>query len=94
MHTTHLRISGHMYTPEFKAKVMSTLLFSLSATDISSRYGVPPVHVRRWIRELVVHLFDIYAPTAESASPPKSQMDKIALPLPGLRAFLPANSAK
>lgn len=62
MQTRDLSLRSPGYTPEFKAKVMTTLLCNLSATaDVTSRYGVPPVHVRRWIRELMIHLCDVYA---------------------------------
>lgn len=66
MQSRRLTLRRPGYTPEFKAKVMTTLLFSLSSTaDIGSRYGVPPAHVRRWIRELIVHLCDVYTHESE-----------------------------
>lgn len=89
MQTRYLPIRRPGYTPEFKAEVITTLLFNLSATaDISSRYGVPPVHVRRWIRELIVHLCDVYAHNGEDEAPKTSRADKGLLTLPGLYALL------
>ncbi len=89
MHTQYLPLRRPMYTPEFKAEVMTTLLFNLSATsDISSRYGVPPSHVRRWIRELVVHLCDVYAHDGAPEPPKQSHFDEALLTLPGLYALL------
>ena len=93
MQTSYLPIRRPGYTPEFKAEVMTTLLFNLSATaDISARYGVPPVHVRRWIRELIVHLCDVYANNGEDATPKPSRADRALLTLPGLYALLYTDS--
>lgn len=50
-----------LYSPEFKAEVVTALLFNIAITaDVSSRYGVPPSHVRRWLRQIIVQLSDVF----------------------------------
>ena len=65
-----------LYSAEFKAEVITALLFNIAVTaDVSSRYGVPPSHVRRWLRQIIVQLSEVFKnaekpfPRAEETRP-------------------------
>lgn len=62
-------LTAPTYTAEFKAEVIKALLFNVAVTaEFSSRYGVPPVQVRRWIRETVTHLDDVFEEVGKAAA--------------------------
>jgi len=55
-------IEAPNYSPAFKAEVVKALLFNIAVTsEFGSRYGVPPVQVRRWIRETAKSLDAVFA---------------------------------
>ncbi|MCL1940177.1 MAG: transposase [Desulfovibrionaceae bacterium] len=72
-------IEAPNYTAEFKAEVIKALLFNIAVTsEFSSRYGVPPVQVRRWIRETAKHLDEIFEDVEQSAAAQAAQVSRLS----------------
>jgi len=72
-------IEAPNYTAEFKAEVIKALLFNIAVTsEFSSRYGVPPVQVRRWIRETAKHLDEIFEDVEQSAAAHAAQTARLS----------------
>ncbi len=72
-------IEAPKYTPSFKAEVITALLLNIAVTgEFSSRYGVPPVQVRRWIRDTVRHLDEIFEETASVRDSPRLSPGELA----------------
>ena len=60
------------YTPELKTEVLKELMFNIAVTrEITSKYGVPPSQVRRWIRETVARLDQVFE-EKNPVTPPES----------------------
>jgi transposase-like protein len=72
-------IKAPNYTAEFKVEVIKALLFNIAVTsEFSSRYGVPPVQVRRWIRETARHLDEIFENVEQSAAAHAAQASRLS----------------
>lgn len=68
------------YTPEFKAEVIKALLVNIAVpTEFSSRFGVAPWQIRRWIVQMSGHLNEVFEDTPRPLSTPPARPNRFPM---------------